>query len=187
MTTSFQSVILAAGKGTRMRSQRPKVLHEVLGVPMVDYAVRASLNAGADRAVVVVGYGAERVRTALQDRPYADSIDFAHQEKQLGTGHAVWSARDALEHGSEWTAVLSGDAPLITSQAVDSLVEGTRRANLPLGLVTAHLEDPTGYGRIVRDSDEELVRIVEETDATPTQRDIDEVNAGTYVGRTQFL
>jgi bifunctional UDP-N-acetylglucosamine pyrophosphorylase/glucosamine-1-phosphate N-acetyltransferase len=189
--SSAQGVILAAGKGTRMVSERPKVLHEVLGRPMIGRVVDTAFDAGLQRVIVVVGYGADEVKSWLRDDLTADRLDrmhFVEQTDQLGTGHAVLQAEPFLESDApEFTAVLSGDAPLMRARELNAFVSASTRAHRPLALMTARLDDPTGYGRVVRDDDGEVRRIVEQADANGTQLAINEVNTGFYVGETTFF
>lgn len=187
-----QGVILAAGKGTRMVSDEPKVLHEVLGRPMIGRVVDTAFDAGLQRVIVVVGYGAEAVKSWLRDdlsENRLDRLHFVEQTDQLGTGHAVFQAADYFDDADapDFTAVLSGDAPLMKADAFHDFVTSARQARRPFALMTASLADPAGYGRIVRDTAGDVDRIVEHADATPEQRQIDEVNAGFYVAETTFL
>jgi bifunctional UDP-N-acetylglucosamine pyrophosphorylase/glucosamine-1-phosphate N-acetyltransferase len=189
MSVNFQAVILAAGKGTRMKSERPKVLHEVLGRPMIGWVVQSAIDAGAERVVCVLGYGRDEVEGWLRDNIDEDKIEIAIQEKQLGTAHAVWAAREWLEGDDtpKYTAILSGDVPNMDAETMTRFFERTQNQRVPLGLVTAVLDDAAKYGRILRDADEEVTGIIEFADATPAQRDIDEINAGVYFAKTKFL
>lgn len=174
----LEAIVLAAGKGTRMGGQRAKVLHEVAGRPMIDWVVDACEQAGVDRTIVVVGFEADRVRAHLADR---SNCIFAEQREQLGTGHAVMQAEGLIQpsEGKD-VLVLIGDGPLIRAETIEKLVDTHRRADASATLATAVLEDATGYGRIVRDGDGRLERIVEEKDADETQRAIREVNPSYY-------
>ncbi len=167
-------VILAAGQGTRMRSRLPKVLHPLLGKPLLAYAVEAALALRPERLVVVVGHGAQEVKAALEGYP----VLFAHQEAQLGTAHALLQAEPLLGGFSGPILVTQGDTPLLTPKALGALLEALR-GGAGMALLTAHLPDPTGYGRILREG-EEVVGNVEEKDAPPEIRAIREVNAGAY-------
>jgi bifunctional UDP-N-acetylglucosamine pyrophosphorylase / glucosamine-1-phosphate N-acetyltransferase len=167
------ALILAAGEGTRMKSELPKVAHALLGVPMVSYVVDAAREAGCDRVVVVTGHRAEMVEELLGE------VECVRQDRQLGTGHAVMCAREVLD-ASGSLLVLSGDSPLIRAETIAALVAAREEANAAVVLLTAHLGDPTGYGRIVRDSEGNVASIVEQKDCTPVQCSIDEVNTGTY-------
>jgi len=167
------ALVLAAGEGTRMKSGLPKVAHRILGVPMVWYVAQAARSAGCERVVVVTGHGAETVEALL------DGVEYVRQDRQLGTGHAVMCARDALEPTGS-LVVLSGDSPLIRPQTISALVAARERSGAAVAVLTAHMDDPTGYGRIVRDAEGGVARIVEQKDCTPEQCAIDEVNTGTY-------
>jgi len=172
------AIILAAGKGTRMRSDLPKVVHEVGGRAMVCAVVEACLSAGCERVVAVVGYRKDRVGAALGDLP----VDLAVQDEQLGTGHAVLCARRVLpppEPGRP-VFVLCGDGPLIRPKTLRTLLARHRERGASATLATAVVDDPSGYGRIVRDGAGRFRAIVEEKVATPDQRAICEVNPSYY-------
>jgi len=174
---SHAVVILAAGKGTRMKSARPKVLHPLLGQPMIRYPVQAALASGAERVVVVVGHRAEEVEGALADRP----VIFARQEAQLGTAHALRAAKEVLADFAGPVLVLSGDTPLVSDTTLQTLVDALKAQGKDgMALLTLTLEDPTGYGRILRGPDGRVRGIVEEKDASPEERGIREVNSGVY-------
>lgn len=169
------ALILAAGEGTRMKSDKPKVAHEILGMPMVNWVIAAARRAGCDRVIVVTGHGSETVSALVGD------TETVVQDEQLGTGHAVMCARDALDGYVGSLVVLSGDTPLITAETISGLVAMRETNGAALTLLTADLNEPAGYGRIVRDmADGGVARIVEEKDATPQERAITEVNTGTY-------
>jgi bifunctional UDP-N-acetylglucosamine pyrophosphorylase/glucosamine-1-phosphate N-acetyltransferase len=170
-------VILAAGKGTRMKSAAPKVLHRVAGLPMVEHVLRAAAPLHARTTVVVVGYEADRVRQALAGWP---GLRFALQEPQLGTGHAVLQAAPALAGARGTLLVLSGDVPLLRPATLAALVARHREQGAAMTVLTALVERPDGYGRIVRDEAGTLLRIVEERDASPAERAIREINTGIY-------
>lgn len=180
------AIVLAAGKGTRMKTQRAKVLHAVCGRPMVYYPVKRALEAGASPVVVVVGHQGDEVekalRAALPDAP----LRFARQEQQLGTAHAVMSARKALAGHRGAVVILSGDTPLLTAQTLRAVVSA-RTAPGSLAFATMDLENPRGYGRVVHAPGKGPALIVEEKDATPEERKIREVNAGLYVTDSDFL
>jgi bifunctional UDP-N-acetylglucosamine pyrophosphorylase/glucosamine-1-phosphate N-acetyltransferase len=181
------AVILAAGKGTRMKSATAKVLHELSGKPLAWYAVRAALDAGAAPVVVVVGHQAEaveaRLRAELPDAP----LRFARQDRQLGTAHAVLAAKAALRGVTGPVAILSGDVPLLSAATLKRVVSARGRARAPLAVATMLLAEPRGYGRILRDARGRPVRIVEEKDASPSERELQEVNAGLYCADAAFL
>jgi len=175
------AIILAAGKGTRMDSDLPKVCHAVGGRAMVCAVVDACREAGCGRVVVVVGYKQELVREALAGY---DGVEFAEQLEQHGTGHAVLCARDAVSDevasGSE-LFVLAGDGPLIRAETLRAMLERHRSAGAAATLATSVIDDPTGYGRIVRDGDGRFAAIVEHKNATENQLAIREVNPSYYL------
>lgn len=170
------AVILAAGKGTRMKSDLPKVVHPIGGRPMVCAVVEACRAAGCGKIVVVVGYQQERVREALA----GFEVEFAVQTEQQGTGHAVMSAAPALKGVTGEVFVLAGDGPLIRPKTLRELLTRHRHSRAAASLATSVIEDPTGYGRIVRDEEGRFVGIVEHKDATDDQRKIREVNPSYY-------
>jgi bifunctional UDP-N-acetylglucosamine pyrophosphorylase / glucosamine-1-phosphate N-acetyltransferase len=170
--------IMAAGKGTRLKSKHPKVLHEVGGKPLLAHVVAAATNVvPAADVYVIVGYEAERVREAVADT----GVGFVLQAEQRGTGHALMVAREALA-AYDQVIVLSGDAPLITSQTITKLRDFHSSQRPAMTILTAQLQDPTGYGRVIRKSQNspEVKAIVEEKSASPAQRKIREINAGFY-------
>jgi bifunctional UDP-N-acetylglucosamine pyrophosphorylase/glucosamine-1-phosphate N-acetyltransferase len=175
------ALILAAGEGTRMKSDKPKVAHEILGVPMVRWVVDAAREAGCERSVAITGHRAEQVEALL------GGVESVRQDRQLGTGHAVMCAQEMLGGFSGSLLVLSGDTPLLQASTISGLVAMRESGGAVLTLLTAHLPDPTGYGRIVRDRDGNVARIVEEKDCTPEQRAITEVNTGTYCFDSRVL
>ena len=168
-------IILAAGRGTRMRSARPKVLHPLAGLPLIEHVARAADRLRPVRTGVVVGHQAERVEAALAHRPLA----FARQDEQRGTGHALLQAAPLFEGREGTLVVLSGDVPLIRPDTLERLVRAHEDANAAITVLTAAVPRPYGYGRIVR-ADGRLVRIVEERDASASQRGLKEINGGVY-------
>src|SRR5579862_4655826 len=158
------SVVLAAGKSTRMKSALPKVLHEVCGRPMIEYVLDAAREAGVTRQVVIVGYGAEKVKEALAAHR---DVEFALQAEQKGTGHAVMMCRENLAGHDGPVLVLTGDAPLMRPESFTALLEEftTQKAACVIG--TAETEHNHGLGRIVRDAEGNFVKIVEQKDGTP--------------------
>ena len=177
-------LVMAAGKGTRMKSDLPKVLFPVSGRPMIEYVLDALKKAGIDRIVVIVGYRAELVREALQHR---QGIEFVEQTEQLGTGHAVMVCRDLLENHKGPVFVIAGDSPMIQADTVQTLLDDFDREPAACILGTAHKDEPFGLGRIVRDRSGEFAGIVEERDATEQQKRITEVNMSYYVFRCPDL
>ncbi len=172
------AIILAAGQGKRMKSQNAKVLHEVCGRPMIQYVVDAARGAGAKTIVVVIGYAADHVRQCFQNEP---DILFAMQTERLGTGHAVKVCRPLLAEYEGPLLVLVGDEPLLRAEPLAALLEHQQVDQAACLLGTAVMDDPMGFGRIVRDSAGRFLRIVEERDCTPEQRAIKEVNPSCYV------
>ena len=169
---------MAAGKGTRMGGDLPKVLYPVAGEPMVKWVVRACREAGAERCILVVGYEQALVREALKDEA---GVEFVEQTEQLGTAHAVQMAEPCFDNQPIGDVfVLAGDGPLIRAKTLSRLIEVHRRTEAAATLATAIIDDPTGYGRIVRDSDDQFAAIVEQKDATDEQRAIKEVNPSYY-------
>jgi len=176
----LSAVILAAGKGTRMKSDLPKVVHPVGGRPMVCAVVDACFAAGCDRVVVVVGYQHEKVRDAVLGGNPSGPVEFAMQEEQLGTGHAVKCASDAYAGRDEDVFVLCGDGPLIRAETLGVLLERHRSTGSSATLATAVLDDPSGYGRVVRSESGGFERIVEQKNATEAELGINEVNPSYY-------
>jgi bifunctional UDP-N-acetylglucosamine pyrophosphorylase/glucosamine-1-phosphate N-acetyltransferase len=172
------AIILAAGHGKRMKSEKAKVLHEVCGQPMIRFVVEAARGAGATKIVVVVGYGADQVREALGNEP---DIVFATQERQLGTGDAVKVCRDTLEGYRGPAMILVGDAPLIRPGPLADLLSRQKAENAACLIGTAIVPDPNGFGRILRDGAGRFLRIVEQRDCSPEEAAITEVNPSCYV------
>lgn len=178
------AVILAAGKGTRMQSELPKVLCEVMGRPMIHFVLDALEASGFKKMIVVVGYKQELVREALVDR---DGVEFAIQEEQLGTGHAVMVCRENLASQDGPVLIVAGDSPMIQVSSLKTLLDhfGETKPSCLLG--TLKKENPHGLGRIVRDQNGEFLGIVEEKDANDEQRAITEVNMSTYIFDNQEM
>lgn len=170
-------IVLAAGKGTRMKGEDLKVLHDICGRPMLAYALDAARAIGSGAPAVVIGHGMDRVRDAFGDQ----EVRWVEQREQLGTGHAVLACRDELAGGEGPVAVLNADQPLIPAGRLEGMLHLFEQEKPGAVMLTAELEDPANYGRIVRDEDGGFVCIVEEHDASPEQRGIVEVNGGAYV------
>lgn len=170
------TVILAAGKGTRMHSARAKVLHRLNGRSMIHYVLDNARALRARRTIVIVGHQADAVRRELAGM----NVEFAVQEEQLGTGHAVRQAGPLLAGEKGVVLVLAGDAPLIRPSTLESLILAHRRESAAASVLTARVADPTGLGRILRDDGGRVHRIVEEKDATVEQRALREINTSTY-------
>lgn len=178
------AIVMAAGKGTRMKSDLPKVLVPACGKPLVSYVLDSLRAAGVGRITVVVGYKEDLVKQALADYP---DLDFVTQAPQLGTGHAVMCCRSTLQDHRGPVIVVAGDSPMIQSDSVSRLLTTLVDKDLACLLGTLNRQDPTGLGRIVRDPEGQFVGIVEEKDATEQQRQIREVNMSTYVFDAQKL
>ena len=173
--SAWQAVILAAGAGTRMHSATPKVLHNVCGVPLINYVVSALTNAGLRTPIVVVPSQAEALYACL-----GDVADFVVQEIPLGTGHALVGVQESLEADTKNVLVINGDCPLVSTDSINRLMECHEESQSQMSLMTAEGVDQEGYGRIIRDSFGNISEIVEELDATPEQLAIKEVNGGVY-------
>lgn len=178
----IHAIVLAAGQGTRMKSKLYKVLHKVCGKPMVKHIVDMLHKVQVDRTVVVVGHGASMVRDVL-----GDQVEYAIQEQQLGTGHAVLQTADLLETLEGVTLILYGDTPLLTEETITNLIRIHTEKQASGTLLTAQMENPTGYGRIVRDPQGLVLRIIEEKDCTVEERKINEINTGTYCFNNRLL
>jgi bifunctional UDP-N-acetylglucosamine pyrophosphorylase/glucosamine-1-phosphate N-acetyltransferase len=176
-------IILAAGQGTRMKSDLPKVLHQVGGKAFYLHVLETAKALRPCRVAIVIGHGADRVRRAYS----GSDITWVTQEKQLGTGHAVHCAKPGLSDFCGDLLILNGDVPLIRERTLRALLDRHQEERAVLTVLTAHLDDPTGYGRILRGPSGGVMASVEEKDATAEQRRIQEVNAGVYVARAEFL
>ncbi len=168
-------VILAAGKGSRMKSKLPKVLQPLAKKPLLSHVLKTSLALSTTKVVVVYGHGGEEVKSLISKEFSSAPLVWAEQKEQLGTGHAVLQAVEYLEEDSK-TLILYGDVPLISKTSLESFIDNT--TGIPCGILTVNLPDPTGYGRIIRDDAGAVVEIVEEKDADNTQKQIKEVNTG---------
>lgn len=178
MTAEPVAIVLGAGKGTRMKSELPKVLFEVCGRPIIEYVLDVLREAGIRRVIVVVGYRADDVRRRLAGR---QQVEFVEQTEQLGTGHAVMMCREAIRGHDGPVIVLAGDSPLTQASSLRQLLDEYQVARPACILGTLHKEDPAGLGRIVRDARGEFLGIVEQKDTTEEQRRITEVNMSTYL------
>ncbi|MCF8025710.1 MAG: NTP transferase domain-containing protein [Desulfobacteraceae bacterium] len=177
-------IILAAGKGTRMKSDRAKVLHPVAGRPMILYVIDAAVRIADKDVVVVIGTQSEEVRPLVS--AHAD-VDFVVQQHQLGTGHAAMCALPALREYVEHVVILCGDVPLITTETLNRLIHAHIRANPAVTVLGARIEDPTGYGRIKHNKEGSVERIIEEADASDEEKRINTVNTGIYCVSKEFL
>jgi UDP-N-acetylglucosamine diphosphorylase/glucosamine-1-phosphate N-acetyltransferase len=170
------AVILAAGKGVRMNSDLPKVLHDIHGRPMVAYVIDTVRSICEDNIYMVVGYDADRVMAACRE----SGVGFVLQEEQLGTGHAVLQCEEVLSNFQGTVVVLNGDVPCLKTKTIEDFIAHHRSEGAAATVMTAVLDDPSGYGRILRDGDGGLLRIVEQKDATESEREIREINSGLF-------
>ena len=177
----FKAVILAAGKGTRMESDLPKVLHKVCGETMVHHTIKAAKDAGATDVIVIVGYNGQLVK-----REIVDVVDFVEQHEQLGTGHAVKCAKEKIGTTGD-VVVLCGDTPLITADTIKKLYELHKHEYNGVTVLSAIMDDPTGYGRIIRDDNGKFVKIVEHKDCSEEELKVNEINSGMYVFNAEAL
>lgn len=180
------AVIMAAGKGTRMKdSSKAKVMFEVLGKPMVHYVVELANKLNASRIIAVVGYQRETVIQYIQNSH--PDVEIVIQAEQLGTGHAVMQSEAPLKEFSGDVVILSGDVPLLTAESMQNILRCHCSTNASATILTADFADPTGYGRIIRNSDATVKGIVEHKDATEGERRITEINSGIYIFDRQKL
>lgn len=173
---SITALILAAGEGKRMKSKYSKLTHRVCGKAMIEWVYGAAKDAGVNESVAIVGHKAEQVRECMGDR-----VKYVLQEQQLGTGHAVMQADEYIRNTSGYILVLCGDTPLITSETISETINFHKRSGSKATVITAELADPSGYGRIVRDGNGNVRRIVEHRDASEQERAIREINSGMYL------
>ncbi|MCX7122442.1 MAG: NTP transferase domain-containing protein, partial [Gammaproteobacteria bacterium] len=179
---SLSVIILAAGSGTRMASNKPKVLHELGGKTLLDHVIDAVLPLHPEQLFVIYGHMGEVVLDAMQHRQ--NQITWVEQKQRLGTGHAVQQVLPLLNLDNN-TLILCGDVPLISTATLQHLIDGTQKNQL--GLITAHLKNPTGLGRIIRDPYQQVQGIIEEKDASDVQKQITEINTGIYCIPTILL
>ncbi|HHT9126956.1 MAG TPA: NTP transferase domain-containing protein [Candidatus Brocadiia bacterium] len=184
MTKETLAIVLAAGKGTRMKSDKPKVLHEIFGKPLLEWVITAVRGAGISRILVVVGYQGERVIDAFKG---FNNLKWIDQHEQLGTGHAVKTAGVYLGGFSGNIVVLPGDAPLIKAKTIRNLLECHYEYRADCTILTAKVDNPQGYGRICRNKEGKVIRIIEEVDAIEEEREINEVNSGIYCFNAKAL
>jgi UDP-N-acetylglucosamine diphosphorylase/glucosamine-1-phosphate N-acetyltransferase len=179
----FCALILAAGRGTRMKSDKAKVLHELNGKPMLYYSVAAAKEVGAEKIVAVIGHQADEVRKVFAD----SGCVFVEQNPQLGTGPAVLQAKDVLSDYKGLTVILCGDVPLLKSSTVKSLIDNHLAHSAVVSVLTTIPPPPHAYGRIVKDDKGNVLKIVEHKDATEDEKKIGEINTGIYCVDTKFL
>ncbi|MBW2650935.1 MAG: NTP transferase domain-containing protein [Deltaproteobacteria bacterium] len=177
------TVILAAGKGTRMKSDLAKVLHPICGKPMLWHVVALAEKIGSEKTVVVTGHQADLIKEAMKD----EDLIYVHQEKQLGTAHAVLQAGDALRDFDGDVLILCGDVPLLLHSTIAGLLENHRAGGGAITVMTALLDDPGNYGRVVKNKEGEVLKIVEARDANTEEKMIKEINTGIYCAENAFL
>jgi len=177
------TLILAAGKGTRMKSNLPKVLHPVDDIPMLHHVIKMAQAVGSEQIIPIIGYEKEKVKSSIASFQLACAI----QDEQLGTGHAVMQTESIVGNVDGDILVLSGDVPLLRETSLLSLLEVYRNEKASAALLTAEMDDATGYGRIVRNKEGQFSEIVEHKDCTPLQLGINEINAGIYLFHSQLL
>ncbi len=174
----IKAIVLAAGKGTRMKSDKPKVLHEIFNKPLVSWVISACENIGSSENIVIIGHKGEDVRNFIsKNHPESVCIE---QKEQLGTGHAVSMAKDALSNFDGTVLILCGDTPLITSESLKKFVDFHKSNNAAITVMTSIIDNPTGYGRIIRNAGGNVSEIVEQKDCSDIQKKINEINAGMY-------
>jgi bifunctional UDP-N-acetylglucosamine pyrophosphorylase / glucosamine-1-phosphate N-acetyltransferase len=176
------AVILAAGRGKRMQSDLPKVLHQVDGRPMVAYAIDCAIVATGEKPVLIVGHKAEKVKAFV-----GDLADYVHQKNQLGTGHALQQAESLLSDKYDFILVVSADMPLLKPMTLQRLIAAQQSHSGPFTMLTVIADDPKGFGRVIRDEDGQVREIVEEAVASPVQLSVKELNAGVYCFSANWL
>jgi len=177
------TVILAAGKGTRMKSSIAKVLHPLCGKPMLHYSIALARAIGSERIVPVVGHQAERIQSLFNDV----DLTFALQKEQLGTAHAVLQAKQALHDFEGDVVILCGDVPLLLPSTIEGLIDHHHSHEASITVVTTFLADPGSYGRVIRSEGDTVMKIVEARDATDKEKKIKEINTGIYCAERRFL
>jgi UDP-N-acetylglucosamine diphosphorylase/glucosamine-1-phosphate N-acetyltransferase len=183
ISVTFSTIILAAGKGTRMHSDIAKVLHTLGGEPLLAWPLRAARAAGSTRIIVVIGHQGEKIREQFPD----PELIFVEQKELLGTGHAVLQAREAFQERNEEIVILCGDVPLIKPGTIRALYEKRKSDGAAVTVLTTIVEEPKGYGRVIKSEDGRVERIVEEKDATADERLVREINTGIYCVLSRFL
>lgn len=181
--SGFSALILAAGEGTRMKSDLAKVLHKLRGIPMIRYVVRSVREINPDRIVLVVGYQSEAIIDEFKD----ENLEFVLQEERLGTGHAVMTARDNLEEATGSIIVLTGDTPLLNPETLREFIDFHRENNNSATVLSTVMKNPDGYGRIIRDNSGGLDKIVEHRDANEKELKVNEINSGIFCFQSREL
>ena len=176
------AVVMAAGEGTRMKSVHSKVVHQVAGKPIIKWVADALCEAGCNEQVYIVGEKQEEIRNVL-----GENVAYVFQEQRLGTGHAVMQAAPFLEGRDGYVIVLPGDSPMVSAATIAKAVNKMNEGDYGAVVITAVAEDPTGYGRLVRDFEGNVLKIVEDKDCTPDEKAIKEINSSMYVFKTSLL
>ncbi|HEX2945690.1 MAG TPA: sugar phosphate nucleotidyltransferase [Clostridia bacterium] len=176
------ALILAAGEGKRMKADKAKVIHQVCGKAMIEWVYEAARGAGIAKCVAIVGHKADQVKDCMGDR-----VEYVLQEQRLGTGHAVQQAHRYFDNGEGLILVLCGDTPLISSQTIKSALQYYNEGNYKAVVISAEVGNPSGYGRIIRDGEGRLVKIVEQRDATDEEKAVREINSGMYIFSSKEL
>jgi len=180
---SLNICILAAGKGTRMNSDIPKVLHEINNKPIIHYVIEKSLSLNPELTVLIIGYKKDLIKKSVENF----DVNFAYQNEQKGTAHAVEQCIEQLKHSKGETLILSGDVPLISIKTLSKLIAIHKKNKSLASILSANIDNPYGYGRIIRDKHDNFIRIVEHKDANPTELLINEINSGIYIFNTEIL
>ncbi len=183
-------VILAAGKGKRMKNpEKAKVMFELNGKPMIQYVVELALKIHSDKIIVIVGHQKKSVIDFVTEKfaQYRDKIDFAHQDQQLGTGHAVMQTENQLRDFKGMIMILSGDVPLLSEKTLKKFLDYHVSGNFDATLISAIVEKPDGYGRIIRNENGDFIDIVEHKDASEEQKKCNEINSGIYIIKSEIL
>ncbi len=182
MNKNLAIVILAAGKGKRMQSlDKPKVMFEMLGKPMLEYVVETALKFFPSKIIIIVGWQKEVILNYFQKKNYYKQIEFIEQKEQLGTGHAILQTKNALNSFYGNVLILSGDVPLLSSETISKLLEKHNTTNATATILTAKIDNPFGYGRIILNTNGDVEKIVEEKDTNENQKKMNEINSGVYL------
>ena len=184
MKNNVAVIILAAGMGTRMKSTKAKVLHEILGKPMILYVVETAEKVAGNDVILVIGNQADEVKRIVSEKA---KVRYAYQDKQLGTGHAVSCALSLIPDYCEEVVILCGDVPLLTAETVMQLVDDHVKTKRDISLLAVEKDNPRGYGRVLYDDRDHVLKIVEEADANKEQKQIKMINTGIYCVRKNFL
>jgi bifunctional UDP-N-acetylglucosamine pyrophosphorylase/glucosamine-1-phosphate N-acetyltransferase len=182
-------IVLAAGKGVRMKSDIPKVLHLLCGKPMIEHVIETILNLNPNRIYLVVGYQSDKIKEFVNEKFISklNKIEFVTQEQQLGSGHAVRCVTSYIKDTDGDILIMYGDTPLITNKTLDKLITTHKKNNNDLTLLTARVNNPFGYGRIITDEKANVVEIKEELDLSDIEKEIKEINVGVYCIRKELI